>query len=444
MEHKQSVLFRFHDMIASLKRAIKRFPDKRTGTNTTYEMMDAALGAFSVFFTQCGSFLAHQRLLQQRYSLSNAKTLFGMRDIPTDNHIRDLLDTVAPGTLDTVFADCFRALEKSGNLASFQSNVGENDLLIALDGTWYFSSQTIRCKNCSSKTKDKEITYYHGMVNPAIVALGKSEVIALPPEFILPQDGDSKQDCEHKAAKRWITRCGKEYASLHTTILGDDLYCHQPMCETIRNAGFNFILVCKPDSHKTLYEWINGITETMRLKKWNGKFHEIWDYRYCAGVPLKDGDDPFLVNWCELTMIREEDGKQLYKNAFVTNHPVTKETIASIVAAGRARWKIENENNNTLKTKGYHLDHNYGHGKKYLASLLATMNILAFLFHTMLEFMDEKYRLLRKTCGARAAFFNDIRMLLKYFCFRSFDRLMEFMVESRKKLHDPATLTVPV
>lgn len=443
MEQKKRVVFSFQDMIASLRRAINCFPDKRIGANTTYTMTDAAAGAFSVFFTQEPSFLSFQKHLQERYGLSNAKTLFGMDDIPTDNHIRDLLDPVTPDTLDTVFNDCFTALKKSGDLASFRTDVGTKDLLIALDGTWYFSSESIHCHQCSTKTKDKETTYYHGMINPAIVAPGKSHVIALPPEFVLPQDGDRKQDCEHKAAKRWLRCHGETYASLHTTILGDDLYCHQPMCETILQEGLNFILVCKPDSHTTLYEWLKGITQEHVVRIRNGNCHETWTYRYCSTIPLKDGEDALAVNWCELTILRE-DGKRLYKNAFVTNHPMTKETVASIVAAGRARWKIENENNNTLKTKGYHLEHNYGHGKKHLASLLATMNILAFLFHTMLEFMDEKYRLLRKTCGARATLFNDIRTLLKHLCFRSFDRLMEFMVESLEKLHDPETLSVPV
>jgi len=37
---------------------------------------------------------------------------------------------------------------------------------------------------------------------------------------------------------------------------------------------------------------------------------------------------------------------------------------------GRARWKVENENNNVLKTKGYHIEHNFGHGNQHLASLL--------------------------------------------------------------------------
>jgi hypothetical protein len=31
---------------------------------------------------------------------------------------------------------------------------------------------------------------------------------------------------------------------------------------------------------------------------------------------------------------------------------------------------VENENSNTLKTKGYHLTHNFGHGKQHLSSLL--------------------------------------------------------------------------
>jgi hypothetical protein len=57
------VVFTFDDMIASLRRAMSKFPDNRTGKNTQYEIMDAASGAFSVFFTQCPSFLSHQQLM---------------------------------------------------------------------------------------------------------------------------------------------------------------------------------------------------------------------------------------------------------------------------------------------------------------------------------------------------------------------------------------------
>jgi hypothetical protein len=57
---------------------------------------------------------------------------------------------------------------------------------------------------------------------------------------------------------------------------------------------------------------------------------------------------------------------------------VTAENVVALVAAGRSRWKIENENNNTLKTKGYHFEHNYGHGQQHLSAVLATLILLAY------------------------------------------------------------------
>jgi hypothetical protein len=38
------------------------------------------------------------------------------------------------------------------------------------------------------------------------------------------------------------------------------------------------------------------------------------------------------------------------------------DNAVDMAASGRARWVIENGNNNVLKTKGYHLEHNFGHG----------------------------------------------------------------------------------
>lgn len=84
---------------------------------------------------------------------------------------------------------------------------------------------------------------------------------------------------------------------------------------------------------------------------------------------------------------------------------LTADNVAGLVAAGRARWKIENENNNVLKTKGYHLEHNFGNGKTHLSSLLATMNMLAFGLHILLELTDESYRLIRATEGGAADVF---------------------------------------
>jgi len=92
---------------------------------------------------------------------------------------------------------------------------------------------------------------------PVVVAPKNHTVRSKEPEFIIPQDGNVKQDCEHEAMKRWLKKHHAYYRPLGVTVLGDDLYCDQPMCLAIRDAGFNFILVCLPESHKTLYEWVD-------------------------------------------------------------------------------------------------------------------------------------------------------------------------------------------
>ena len=245
-----------------------------------------------------------------------------------------------------------------------------------------------------------------------IVAPGNGKVIALPPEFITPQDGHKKQDRENAAGKRWIRHYGPQLKGLGITMLGDDLYCHQPTCEVILEEGLNFILVCKPDSHKILYEWVAELEaineiETLVVTRWTGRRKEIDTYRFVNGLPLRDGEDALIVNWCELTATRQ-DGTIIYRNSFATNHEITRENVKELVQAGRTRWKIENEHNNTLKTKGYHLEHNFGHGKQHLSSLLFTFNILAFLFHTVLEMMDDRYQMIRKELPIRKTFFDAV------------------------------------
>jgi hypothetical protein len=424
--------FSFDNMVKHFRRTITLFPDKRTGNNKRYSIEDAALGAFSVFFTQSPSFLSFQKSMQKNRGKSNAQSLFGMQKTPCDNHIRDLMDVVPAHNIFPVFNYIIDGLADLGYLNAFRSY--DDNLLCALDATQYFSSKTIHCQNCSIKEhKDGSKTYSHSVISPVFVAPGNKKVISLPPEFITPQDGHRKQDCENAAAKRWLNQYAPAYKALGITILGDDLYCNQPICGLILDHGLDFILVCKPDSHQTLYQWLEeldamGAVETVVEKKWTGKDYHIDTYRFVNQLPLRDSQDALQVSWCELTTT-SSTGKRIYKNAFATNFKISKNNVKQIVADGRSRWKIENENNNVLKTKGYHLEHNFGHGKNHLSSLLLTFNLLAFLFHTVLEMMDSKYAQIRKDLPTRKTFFDDIRALTRYIYFDSWDEMLAFMAK---------------
>jgi hypothetical protein len=216
------------------------------------------------------------------------------------------------------------------------------------------------------------------------------------------------------------------------TVLGDDLYCNQPMVEYILGKRLNYILSCKPNSHPCLTEWVTVADpeedlHQFSVTRWTGKKHFTDTYQYANGVPIRDGKDALLVNWVQITTTNEQ-GEIVYRNAFATNHQITRKNVQELVRAARTRWKIENENNNTLKTKGYHFEHNFGHGEEHLAETLLTLNLLAFLFHTVLEIFDHRYRLVRQTLPRRKDFFNDIRALTRYICFESWEQLLAFMI----------------
>jgi hypothetical protein len=421
---------RWDELVGSLRQTLGALPDRRTGDNTHYSMEDIGLSAFSVFFTQAPSFLSSQKTLEKAKGRSNAQSLFQIEEIPCDNHIRQSLDPVPPDKLFPLYDKVYQALRQEGMLENFRA--AHQTQLIALDGTWHFSSQKIHCEQCCClEHKSGEKTYYHSAVTPVIVAPGQPQAIALRPEFITPQDGHTKQDCEIAAAKRWLEKNGATYSPLKATLLGDDLYSHQPFCRRTLLHDFHFIFVCKPDSHTTLYHWVNLLQSphlrTLKTRVKKGAHFHTYTYRYANAVPLAEGEDALKVNWCELT-VTDPVGQVLYLNGWVTDFKITDENVAALVASGRSRWKIENENNNTLKTKGYHLEHNFGHGKKHLSSLLAALNILAFLYHTFLSFTDENYRLIRAELPTRQTFFDDLRALTRYILFPNWDALLDFMM----------------
>jgi len=200
------ILKRFDHLVGELRACLGALPDKRTGANTQYSMETIGLSAFSVFFTQSPSFLAHQRTMEQNKGASNAQSLFQVEKTPTDNHIRDMLDVVEPEAIYPVYDRVYEAFEQQGILDTFRSV--HNTRLIALDGTWYFSSQSgnVNCENCLEiEHSNGEITHYHSAITPVIVGPGKPYAIPLRPEFIVPQDGDTKQDCETARCKTTAT-----------------------------------------------------------------------------------------------------------------------------------------------------------------------------------------------------------------------------------------------
>ena len=396
--------------------------DRREGplTDRAYTMGDIGLSATSLFFMGSPSFLAHQRNLAEGQGRSNCQTLFGISAIPSDNYIRLMLDGAPTAAFDPLF---LKVIEAPEMLTPFRRLGGRT--LVALDGTEHHGSRKVHCARCSTrKRSDGGTEYFHSFLGASIVAPGHKHVLPLPPEFIVPQDGAEKQDCERNAVKRWLARHGATLAPLRPVFLGDDLFACQPVAEAIQATGGNFILTCKPPSHKTVTEYLYGakLEEHRETVLKRGK-RTTTVYRWLCDVPLRDSADALKVNWFSIEMF-DAKGKRTYHNSFVTDLPVTPGTVAELAACGRARWKIENETFNVLKCGGYNLEHNFGHGKDTLASVLVVLNLLAFAYHTVASLAVSAWQAAMAAKGATYRFFEHLRTITTYVVFQDWPHLL--------------------
>jgi len=405
-------------LLSGLKAVCATFPDTRKGRGGNIDIADFGLSAFAMFFMQGASFLAFQRALETGRGRSNCQTLFGIGRIPSDNYIRDRLDEADPALLQPCFERLETLLAEPPMRQAFGRLGGRT--LIAWDGTEYFCSQKLGCPNCSTRKRANGKTEsYHSLLSATVVAPGHAKVVPLMPEFVAPQDGAEKQDCERNAVKRWFDNHHARLAPLRPIYLGDDLFACQSVAKRVTDAAADFLFTCKPTSHKALYDFTDGAEPLRHEEKVRRRAtKETLRYRWFEAVPIRDGEDALLVNWIGFEIL-DAKGKRKFSMAWVTSLPVSKANVAEIVACGRARWKIENESFNVMKNHGYELEHNFGHGQKFLAMTLATLNLLAFAWHAVLEMLEPPWQAARQAAAKRTSFFAHILMLTTYVVFPS-------------------------
>jgi hypothetical protein len=384
-------------------------PDSRECSNALkYRISDAILSAFAVFYFQHPSLLNFQQDMKRKHKRSNLETLFGVRDIPSSDQLTNIIDDIPNEQLAAVYEQAHQTAEEQGIIDLYR--VLDGGVLVALDGTWTFTSEKIHCKRCLSVTNKNKTVYYHSMLASAIVKPTGAVVLPLEPEFVRNEDGKEKQDCERNAAKRYLEGKGERLRGLKPTFLGDDLYACHSICAKILDMGMSFLFTCKDESHPWIAEQVKYARMEGHVRsEWNGRNHLEYRYAWVNGIENRAEGEKLSVNYLSLRIWNQEKDEITYSNSWITNKPVTADTAAFLAQCARTRWKIENEYNNVLKCRGYNLEHNFGHGQERAADIYCLLNVLAFLFHSIQDALDEDYQAARKSFGRRDAFFWALR-----------------------------------
>ena len=247
-------------------------------------LADALMSAFAMFSLKAPSLLAFDK---QRAE-GNLKTIYGIECVPCDTQMRKRLDPVVPESLRPSFRLVMRQLQRGKALEPMVFHDGY--YLVALDGTGYFSSQTIHCESCLTKThRNGQVTYAHQMLAAAIIHPDFREVIALMPEPIVKQDGATKNDGERNAAKRFITKLRQDHPHLKFIITEDALSSNAPHIETLHDYGCHYILGVTEGDHAYLFKQVEaaaeagGVSSYERHDRAAGLVHR---FRFVNDLPL--------------------------------------------------------------------------------------------------------------------------------------------------------------
>ncbi len=388
----------------------KKFPEFRS-ENLEISMADALMSGFAMFSLKDPSLLAFDERRTNDGKLMNLQSVYGIGQVPCDTTMREILDPTIPGNFNTSFKTIFSKIQRGGALSPMKYIQGH--YILSVDGTGFFASSKLNSDACLKK-KNKEtgetIGYYQQLLGASIVHPDFKEVIPLMPELIIKQDGETKNDCERNACKRFFIQLRIDHPHLPLCITEDALSGNVPHIKSLKKHNLRFVLGVKPGDHAFLFDYVDSAIQKGQVAEFevpDKKNPEITHlYHYLNDVPLNKSNQNVRVNFMEYWEITDKKTKHF---SWITDFYITKENAYEIMRTGRVRWKIENETFNTLKNQGYHFGHNFGLGKQNLSGVFAMLMMLAFLVDQTQQLTCNLFRSVWRKLGSKRALWEEIR-----------------------------------
>ena len=389
-------------LLEACRLRFSRIPDALSG-KTKYPLTNCLMSALAMFSLKYPSLLQFDQSQEDENVRHNLKTLYGVDQAPSDTYMRERLDELNPQRLQPAFKACFSAVQR-GKLLPLYSFL-DDYYLVSNDGTGMFHSERVHCEHCCiKKHRSGKESYYHQMMCAVMVHPSQATVLPLTLEPILKQDGATKNDCERNASKRLLTQLRHMHPKLKMVMVEDSLHSNAPHLALLGSLNYEYLIGIKPDGNKWLFDWVEaGVCQTKRLSH-DGCHYE---FRWLNDAPLNESHETTRVNFLECKEILPKGKIQTF--TWISSFHITQANVYELMRGARARWKIENETFNTLKTQGYHFEHNYGHGTHNLSTVLAYVMVLAFLIDQIQQLCCPQFQAALKKCKKRTRLWERIR-----------------------------------
>ena len=273
----------------------ERIKDPRKSSK--YSIKNCLLSGLGMFYLKMPSMLQFVKSVtdEKNILVQNLMTLYGISKVPSDTHLRAILDDIEPGNrFQYGFDALISNVQRAKVLADFRYY--DDHYLVAIDGTGYFSSDDIHCENCCVKEyKDGRISYYHQTLAAVMVCPGIKEVLPLGIEPIIKQDGAIKNDCEINAAKRLLHTIRTSHPNLKIILVLDALYANSPLIKLMNELDFRYIITGKGLTHLQNQFKLGDKTIEHELK--NSRLES--KYKFANDLELNASNTDIKVNYIE-------------------------------------------------------------------------------------------------------------------------------------------------
>lgn len=390
---------------------------------STISLVDCLMSCFAVLNLKWPSLLQYEEEKKDHVVLKNLKSLYLIQNPPSDTYMRERLDEIDPDLLRSAFKTVFALAQRGKVLESYEYLDGY--YLFSSDGTGHFSSHKVYCSSCCVKNHtDGSHTYYHAMMGGAIVHPDKKEVIPFCPEPIRQQDGSAKNDCEQTASRRQFQQLRREHPRLKLIIVQDALGDSGPNVQLLESLNMKYIIVSK----KPTFQYSSTLAKNYEFRDKEGTLHK---YRFANDLSLNGVYLEQKTNRFEWESINSKN--EVKKGSWITNIRITENNIHQLMLGGRSRWKIENETFNTLKNQGYHFEHNFGHGKNHLCTVMCFLMVLAFLVDQLQLICCKSYQEAKRISRTFSSLWEKMRSVFYYIELNDWDEFLNFIAKKSRQ-----------
>jgi hypothetical protein len=286
--------------------------------------------------------------------IENVRKVLGLdelEELPHYDTINNFLSKLDVEELDKIRIYMIKELIKKRAFESYR--IEDKYWGIIIDGTGLHTFHEKHCDHClrreykNKETGEVKTVYMHHVLEAKLVV--GDMVFSIGSEFIENESEDvTKQDCELKAFHRLAKRIKQIFKRLPICILGDSLYACESVFSRCEEYKWKYLCRFKEGRIKSISSEFKAIKN---LEQSKGQDHLFW----VNGIDYNDRK----VNLME-SKVEMEDGKTK-EYVFITDLKITKKNAERLIAAGRSRWKIENQGFNQQKNIPYDIEHANSH-----------------------------------------------------------------------------------